>query len=399
MRRNTVRKSGLAFALLALAGLAALSPRLSQGADHRDGPRITDLGYSTSSALDLNDLFIFVSPTNRNNTVFVLDMSPAAGVVGPATFFPGAGYELKISNDGDPLDDELIFQTTFSPPNGAGQQNFEIRLFRPTGSPTLIGRGTTNGKPARLSGGFGTATAGIFDDPFFFDVNAVARLNREATILALNRTSTFPLPPDITLATNPARHLLPPAVPNNFFGGFNTLSIVIEVPRRRIQSSSSNPNITAYGSTFADVGDGRGYAQFDRVGLPGTNTVIVPLTRTSAGEILPGGFQDQFNFLTPAGDISLRPVAEQRLIDVFGLPEATAESLAELFLPDVARFNTTSTAGFPNGRRLRDDVIDTELSLLTQGALPLGDRVPSDSYFRRRFPYVGPPNPITDELP
>src|SRR3954454_19916478 len=102
--------------VLLTVGLALL-PGLAPAADHRDGPRITDLNNTPAGALDLNDLYVFVSATNRENTVFIQTMSPGAGVVGPGLFFPGALYELRISNDGSPLSDELVFQTMFSPPD------------------------------------------------------------------------------------------------------------------------------------------------------------------------------------------------------------------------------------------------------------------------------------------
>jgi hypothetical protein len=165
----------------------------------------------------------------------------------------------------------------------------------------------------------------------------------------------------------------------------------------RIQSNRNNPNITAWIRSVADIGDGRGFAQFDRTAIPSINTVVTPLSRTINGEIIPSGLQDQFNFLTPADDPGLRPIAARRLVTVFGLSEATANQLANAFLPDVAAFNTTSSAGFLNGRKLTDDVIDAELGLLTNNAVT-GDRIPNDSFFRRTFPYIGTPNPVTRSL-
>jgi len=323
-------------------------------------------------------------------------MSPGAGIVGPAVFFPGAPYELRISNDGDPLTDEIIVTTVFSQPDASGRQTFMITAQTGAGQSQSLAQGVTNGRPVNIRGG-GRATAGIFDDPFFFDVTATSRFNREATFLFLNRTTGFPLPSDITPTTNPVRHFLRPNFPNNFFGGFNTLAIIIEVPRTRIQSGRNNPNISAWIRSVADIGDGRGFAQFDRTALPSINTVVTPLTRTINREILPGGLQDQFNFLIPRDDPALRPIAITRIVNIFGNTQTRATELANLFLPDVANFNTTSRDGFPNGRRLPDDVIDIELGLLTNNALTT-DRVNNDSFFRRTFPYIGAPNPVTTVL-
>jgi hypothetical protein len=392
MRQNEKRSGPFFVAVLALAVVSSVAPAFGPrawGADHRDGPRITDLNNSPAGALDLNDLYIFVSPTNPNNTVLIQTMSPGAGVVGPGVFFPGAVYELRISNDGDPLTDEIVFQTAFSQPDASGRQQFIIVRADQSGS-SIVASGITNSRTVSIRGG-GSATAGIFDDPFFFDVNNTARVNRELTLTALGLPTGFPP------GTDPTRWLKRPNFPINFFGGSNTLAIITEIPRLRIQSSHNNPNITVWIRSLADIGDGRGFAQFDRTAIPSINTVVVPLTRTINNEILPNGLQDQFNFLAPVNDIALRPIAANRLITVFGLPAATANQLANTFLPDVASFNTTDRSGFPNGRQLPNDVIDTELGLLTNGAVTT-DRVPNDSYFRRNFPYIGTPNPVTRVL-
>ena len=54
-----------------LLGLLALAPTAATAADHRDGPRIVNTATVTGN-LDLNDLFVFVSPVNKNNSVLIL---------------------------------------------------------------------------------------------------------------------------------------------------------------------------------------------------------------------------------------------------------------------------------------------------------------------------------------
>ena len=76
------------------------------------------------------------------------------------------------------------------------------------------------------------------------------------------------------------------------------------------------------------------------------------------------------------------------------------EFLADFLLPDVNTYNTSMATGFPNGRGLRDDVIDVALGLLTNGGITT-DNVPDDNGTRitdgqmgttAAFPYLGPPN-------
>lgn len=76
---------------------------------------------------------------------------------------------------------------------------------------------------------------------------------------------------------------------------------------------------------------------------------------------------------------------------MFGNP-TTAQAHVQLLLPDLMTFDTSSSKGFLNGRQLTDDVIDAELTLLSNGAVT-SDGVVNDSVFSAKFPYLGSPNP------
>ena len=107
-----------AFGLVAIAlifGSAALTTR---AADHLDGPLA-----SADGRLDITDVYAF---KNGSNTVLIVDVNPAAGVLSPVTFHPAASYDLKIDNNGDAKED-LTFKITFSVPNGAGVQDVLLR--------------------------------------------------------------------------------------------------------------------------------------------------------------------------------------------------------------------------------------------------------------------------------
>jgi len=75
----------------------------------------------------------------------------------------------------------------------------------------------------------------------------------------------------------------------------------------------------------------------------------------------------------------------------YGAGSPTAQALADFLLPDVLTVDTSSSAGFPNGRGLADDVIDIELGLVTNGAVT-SDCVANDSVFSNSFPYLAPAN-------
>ena len=75
-----------------------------------------------------------------------------------------------------------------------------------------------------------------------------------------------------------------------------------------------------------------------------------------------------------------------------GNTQGMASSIADALLPDLVRFDAEIPDGFPNGRRLTDDVIDLELAQWTNGRVTT-DCVSSDSAFSTTFPYLAPANP------
>jgi hypothetical protein len=176
-----------------------------------------------------------------------------------------------------------------------------------------------------------------------------------------------------------------PNIPNNFFGGFNCIAIVLEVPSVQLQSSKANTSIGVWARTTvpgANFGP-QNPEQFDRKGRPGINTVLMP-----------DALKDAFNSGSPETDAQFRDAAKTELGLLFGTPDATRATQVNLLLPDVLTLKTRDADGFDklNGRRLADDVIDVELSLLTSGAVTTDD-VNNDSVFRKAFPYLGTPNP------
>jgi hypothetical protein len=153
------------------------------------------------------------------------------------------------------------------------------------------------------------------------------------------------------------------------------MAIVVQVPSVLLQSSRKNTMIGITARTLLP-----GNVQFDRMGRPAINTVLIP-----------DADKDLFNSLVPAQDFYAVPIAAGELTKLFGNP-TTAMAHAQFLLPDIMTFDTASRKGFLNGRRLTDDVVDTELDLLSNGVVPTDD-VPNDSLFRTTFPYLGSPNP------
>ncbi|MEA2410545.1 MAG: hypothetical protein QOC77_1106 [Thermoleophilaceae bacterium] len=230
--------------------------------------------------------------------------------------------------------------------------------------------------------------------------------------------------------------------------GYNTNSIVLQVPESQVtrdgkavaSASAKNAVIGVWSSTdrrkFQVTNDisGKGshgkFVQVSRLGNPLVNEVVIPL-----------GQKDRFNRTQPQNDAAnygkyvVKPelahlmnalfnlgvketgrtdIATALLTGVPGLTQISSKPAAadtlkiNLGVPPTAsgsenRFGVIAgdNAGFPNGRRLGDDVVDIELRVFggfllpaDQGGkkLPLGDGVDqNDKPFLSSFPYVAPP--------
>src|SRR6266480_8050205 len=286
--------------------------------------------------------------------------------------------------------------------------------------------------------------AGQRDDPFFVDLGSVFDL---AGLRPFNGAHLIPLDPG-------------PGVDG--VGAYNTHSIVIQVPISQLTRNHRTPSgpddptavIGVYASAsrkrvriLSDDGKDKqeaGWVQVSRLGEPLINEVIIPL-----------GKKDFWNRSDPADDAQFVPFYRSpelaRVVNVLygdklaalgGAPARTTDrdDLVLILLPgghnlnftgnaraDLLRLNLAiapthpvgqgdplgvlngDLAGFPNGRRLEDDVTDIELRAVADGygsllaslfGLPnhspnnqIGDGVnQNDMPFLPHFPYVATPH-------
>jgi len=341
---NKFSKVGL-YSLMALALMFGLFAVPTQAADHLDAPGLTPPGGDTR--LDITDVYAFQSPSNPANTVLVMGVNPLAGVLNDGTFNASASYEFKIDSDGDAKED-LTYKLTFSAPDASLQQDVTLRQLPARGRGSVLAEGQT-GENISIPGG-GWITAGVFDDPFFFDL---------AGFLALD-------------FCNPG---------TNFFAGLNISAIVLEVPSSWLGSS----NVGIWASTVLND------QQVDRMGRPAINTVFIPNNVFEPAGTEPS-LKNAFNSGKPRHDQrDFRAEVVDTLEIFYGSGSDTAQALADFLLPDILTLDTSNPAGFPNGRGLADDVIDIELGLVTNGAVT-SDCVGNDSSFSSSFPYLAPAN-------
>ena len=83
------------------------------------------------------------------------------------------------------------------------------------------------------------------------------------------------------------------------------------------------------------------------------------------------------------------------MLDANSLPSYSAgqkSGIASVLLPDTLTVKLGSSAGFLNGRKLADDVIDAEFSLLTNGNITSDGVNANDKAFRAGFPFLAAPH-------
>jgi len=360
---------------LIVAAVAALAPAIALtvagsigpavGADHLDAPGLTS--PSSRPDADITDIYAFQG-ADPSRTALVLDVGPAAGAIAPTTFGTDVTYAFNIDRNGDARPD-LAYAVRFGAGDGAGQP---WTLTRYTGSNArtmrtgvVLGSGRTNDTTGSRIKGDGRVFAGLRSDPFFFDLVAF-----ENDVLGV--------------PTN--RHLCD-ANTNDFFAPLNVNSIVIEVP-----DDALGTQIGYWATTTGPQG------RIDRMGRPAINTVFNH-----------GQDKNAFNATDPQDDRSRFSANVSAVLRHFSsldtegaYTDAQVQTLTDVLLPDVLTYDTSTPAAGPlNGRALSDDVIDTELNIVT-GGFPFqgrdahgavgSDCVPAHTDYLSTFPYVGAPH-------
>ena len=377
------RRTGATLGLLASAGLiAALAagPMLVTGADHLDAP-----STKQDARIDITDIYAFRS---AGGTTLVMNVNPLTSPADTKTarFRQGTLYEFRIDTNGDAGAD-IAYRVRFTNrtlSTGSVVQDYTIK--RATGaaarrhewSGTTVSTGRTSGYNASANAarvhsvvGGGKSFAGPRDDPFFFDLPGFVEFKKQ-----LLAGST-----DLSV-------LLGGFTGNDTFAGTNVSAIVLEVPNSRLGGSGRTVGVWATTS----ISGSAGYRQVDRMGRPAINTVFNTTTYD----------KEAFNRLQPTSD---RAVARENVIGVLdaidnvlqvnGAPNYSAaeiSGLAKVLLPDVLTLKLGSSAGFLNGRRLADDVIDAEFSVLTNGNVDSDGVDANDKGFRATFPYLARPH-------
>lgn len=339
---------------------ASLAAGAVQAADHREAPLIAQ-----NPSADIGDVYAFRNPMDGDKLVLILTVNPFAVKEEAVTyhFSPNVRYRINIDNTGDAVaDHRLVFDFT---PVVPGPQMVTARLpngVELTGATTAPTEEPTANSPTIIEGPNGIKVfAGPTDDPFFFDVVGFLRF--------LSGTGIF--------------------TGSDGFGGKNVSSIVAEIPVSSVAGSSGQLQIWADTNyrqiVLTSPSAGRvqsffgPYIQVDRTGNPTVNTVLVPAS-----------LKDAYNASEPKDDVQFAAVQLQSL-QSFGTSNDNIATLASVALPDTLKLDLSQDDGYPNGRRLDDDVVDTLLTLILNA--PVADLVDAnDKPFNTTFPYLAAPH-------
>ena len=448
--------------LVALLTIATLGPMTADASSHREAPLT-----SAEPQIDATDLYVFRSPDHGRKMTLISNWIPFEEPAGGPNFYrfaTGVNYDIKIDNDGDARAD-IIYRWTFKdhyrhpntflyntgPVTSLTDQNlnfyqtYKLKEIRPGHSSRIARRGKVAPSDvgaasmpdyASLSreavdafdGGTSKTFAGQADDPFFLDLR----------VFDLIYGGDFSEVGDDTLR------------------GFNVNVLALQVPRRDLAKGhrvSRNPNIGVWTTASrrsirvqsvatGSVRTSGRRVQVSRLGNPLVNEVVVPTP-----------LKDYFNASKPRKDAQFLPAVNNpklpHIIErIYGIPVPDSNpdqagiqrtDLINVFLKGLRGLNkikgvrpsemlrvnmktpvckgpascTTysrlgviggDTAGYPNGRRLADDVLDIALQVV-EGELignpnDLGDGVDTnDKTFRAHFPYVALPWRGSDPAP
>jgi Domain of unknown function (DUF4331) len=455
-RRIRTRALAAAASLAVVAGLFALAPLTGGASSHREAPLV-----SADPQIDTTDVWAFVSEDRPDTVTLIASWIPFEEPAGGPNFYAwgdGVHYDINIDNDYDAKPDvtyRWVFSSRYRNPNtflyNTGpvtslndpdlnfRQTYDlIRVNRENGTqktvvndavsaPSNVGAASM---PNHNSNLFDAATvefgsgpsmtwAGQSDDAFFLDLRVF----------------------DLLYGANLKE------VGDDTLAGFNVNTLALQVPKTDLAKggkADANPIIGIWSTTSrksmrVQLADGSQrnqgrFVQVSRLGMPLVNEVVIPV-----------GLKDYFNASKPTQDgaalgLVQDPELPHLLNAVYGLavPDSDPNTagiqradLISVFLTGVDKLNMPEggtpsemirlnmsippcsskcsrlgvlggdLAGFPNGRRLSDDIIDESLRVVLGVLLPnhqaiadtIGDGVDAnDVSFNTEFPYVAYPH-------
>ena len=362
----------------------------------------------------------FAFKTHYRNKSSFLYAAPKVESINSPNLFQYQTYNItrELYKNGKETKSQVIAKNLPVAPNNVGPK-------------TIPNYGAVAGQAVRGLPGGGKVFAGQRDDPFFVDLggtfdaitirNGTGNAGGGKDDLAGYAVHSIVLQVPESAVTVDGKSVSAPDSPNAVVG------VWADTERRAVDVKARLKGIKARKASSDD-----GFVQVSRLGNPLVNEVVIPI-----------GKKDQFNSTTPDQDAKLygqyvvKPelahlinvlypglnVPENDRTDIVqalltGIPGKTAigknPAAADTLKinlgvppsPNPNRFGVIGgdLAGFPDGRRLTDDVVDISERVvggfLKGNKLPLGDGVDqNDKAFSSTFPYLAAPDAGEDSAP
>ena len=440
--------------MLVVSGVTAFAaPPTAQASSHREAPMISGM-----PEYDNTDVYAFVSPDREDSVTLVANWWPFEEPAGGPNFYrfaEDARYDINIDNDGDAMTD-IVYRWTFknaatpgpedsftgngtflynngpvtslTDPNLLFRQTYDLMRisYNKDGSfggstkvlenapvaPSYVGKasmGTPQEYKKNLrdaavrsygpAGKKAKSFAGQADDPFFLDLRVF----------------------DLVYGGDLSE------VGVDTLAGYNVQSIALQVPKSEIANGAvDGKDVIGVWSDTARMDHTGEFMQVSRLANPLVNEVVIPYQK-----------KDRYNVSRPENDAMfakfvLEPELPEIVEAIYGIPapKTPRDDLVAAFLTGVEGINKFAPVqpadllrlrlqkfdgqefnrlgviagdknGFPNGRRLKDDVLDIALQVMEGKLRPghpaivdnLGDAVNmNDKEFSGMFPYVAVPH-------
>jgi len=451
-RRNSYLVGGLAAVAASALMVGTLAPTGGNASSHREAPLT-----ASDPQVDNTDVYAFRSPNDPSSVTLISNFIPFEEPAGGPNFYAfgqGVRYDIKVDNDHDakadiiyrwkfkdhyrnedtflyntgPVtslkDKDLNFFQTYSLKRINVGGRTKVLVENKKVAPSRVGEASMpdyaalRNQAIKRFDGSRKVFAGQTEDPFFLDLRVFDLLYGgdlsevgDDTLEGFNvNTLALKVPKkDLAMHRRPQKH--------NIIGVWSTAS------RRTQRIQRSNGEIDAKGR----------FVQVSRLGSPLVNEVAIPV-----------GLKDKWNGSKPSGDGQFleyvnKPILPKVVEAVYGIEQPDSDpdkagiqrdDLISVFLTGVKGLNQPrnvtpseqlrlnmstpvcnpptcpeysrlgviggDSAGFPNGRRLRDDVVDIALQVfegeLLDNPNDLSDGVDTNDAPRGKgFPYVGLP--------
>jgi uncharacterized protein DUF4331 len=394
-----IRRFAAFTAMLALSSAVFLYvSHPARGSDHQDSPAVV-----SQPGADITDVYLFPSPTNANAVDLVMDVVPLipAGMSANYALDPGVLYQFKISHG--PLGTTAPADTALQVlANGTGPSQ-TVSVYGASGrlgtkSKTGTSLGTINfnvPNGSTLNDGI-VAFAGPRADPFFFDLFQFFSIlpdryynNPRTGDMLGSSTPTFNgYASGSTSGSHSGNYACSTAASTNALtqinGGFNVISIVLEVPKSILVSGSQSSIVHLWATASTATSQDRLMARvspdhklaYDQIEL---------LSRPAVKELFEV-FNDHAttNTLEPYHDGTIKNSIAYFMRHVAGRSKAISDVLEAVLYPNELSADLSqtgpaaylgvetggATGGKFGGRGLTDDVIGISLGAVFGNTVP-----------------------------